>query len=61
MNPVLARYSLPLPAGSHTFGLSWHVPHRRAGTSLYLTYAWSTRQPDASAEGPIATLALPRM
>ena len=59
MNPVLAHYTLPLSAGSHTFGLSWRVPHRRAGTSLYLTFAWSARQPDASVEGPIATLALP--
>jgi hypothetical protein len=59
MNPVLAHYRLPLPAGSHTFGWSWRIPHRRAGTSLYLTYAWSARQPDASVEGPIATLALP--
>ena len=60
MNPVLAHYSLPLPAGSYTFSLYWRIPHRHAGTSLYLTYAWSTRQPDADAEGPIATLALPR-
>ena len=43
----------------HTFGLSWRIPHRRTGTSLYLTYAWSSRQPDADVEGPIATLTLP--
>jgi len=60
MNPVLAHYTLPLSAGPHTFGLSWRIPHRRAGTSLYLTYAWSSHQPDASVEGPIATLALPQ-
>ena len=60
MNPVLAHYRLPLSAGSHTFGLSWRIPHRRAGTSLYLSYAWSALQPDASAAGPIATLALPQ-
>ena len=59
MNPILAHYTLPLPAGSHTFGLNWRIPHRRAGTSLYLTYAWSSHQPDASVSGPIATLALP--
>ena len=58
INPVLAHYTLPLPAGSHTFGLHWHVPHRHAGTNRYLTYGWSSHQPDASAEGPIATLAL---
>src|SRR5262245_24664741 len=59
MNPVVAHYSLPLSAGSHTFGLRWRIPHRRPGTSLYLTYAWSSHQPDASVSGPIATLALP--
>jgi hypothetical protein len=31
MNPVLAHYTLPLSAGSHTFGLSWRIPHRRPG------------------------------
>jgi hypothetical protein len=61
MNPVLAHYVLPLAAGSHTFGLDWRFPHHRTGTSLYLTYAWSSHQPDASVEGPIATLALPQM
>ena len=60
MNPVLAHYTVPLSAGPHTFGLSWRIPHRRAGTSLYLTYAWSSHKPDASVEGPIATLALPQ-
>lgn len=60
MNPVLAHYTLPLSAGSHTFGLRWRIPHRRPGTSLYLTYAWSARQPPASVEGPVATLALPQ-
>ena len=59
MNPVLAHYALPLSAGSHTFALHWRIPHRRPGTSLYLTYAWSSRQPDADVEGPIATLTLP--
>lgn len=60
MNPVLAHYTLPLSAGSHTFGLHWRIPHRHPGTSLYLTYGWSSHQPDASVEGPIATLALPQ-
>lgn len=60
MNPILAHYTLPLSTGSHTFGLRWRIPHRRPGTSLYLTYAWSSHQPDASVEGPIATLALAR-
>lgn len=60
MNPVLAHYTLPLSAGSHTFGLHWLVPHRRPGTSLYLTYAWSAHQPPASVEGAVATLALPQ-
>ncbi len=59
MSPVLAHYTLPLSAGSHTFGLHWRIPHRRPGTSLYLTYAWSAHQPSASVAGPIATLALP--
>lgn len=60
MTPVLAHYALPLSAGSHTFGLTWRVPRRRAGGSVVLTYAWSSHQPDASATGPIAMLALPR-
>ena len=60
MNPVLAHYTLPLSAGSHTFGLTWRIPRRRAGTRLYLSYGWSSRQPDADAEGPIATLTLPQ-
>ena len=59
MNPILAHYTLPLSAGSHTFGLHWHIPHRRPGTSLYLTYTWSSHQPDASVSGPIATLHYP--
>lgn len=58
MNPVLAHYTLPLSAGSHTFGLHWRIPRRRAGTSRYLTYGWSSHQLDASVEGPIAMLAL---
>jgi hypothetical protein len=60
MNPVLARYALPLPAGPHTFGLTWRVPRRRGSGSVILAYAWSSHQPDARAEGPIATLALPQ-
>lgn len=59
MNPVLAHYALPLSTGSHTFALHWRIPHSRAGTSWYLTYAWSSQQPDASVSGPIAALALP--
>lgn len=58
MDPVLAHYTLPLSAGSHTFGLHWRIPHLHAGASRYLTYGWSSHRPDASAEGPIATLAL---
>jgi hypothetical protein len=60
MSPVLAHYALPLSAGSHTFGLTWRVPRRRASGSVILTYAWSSHRPDASATGPIATLALPQ-
>jgi hypothetical protein len=60
MSPVLAHYALPLSAGSHTFGLTWRVPLRRASGSVILTYAWSSHRPDASATGPIATLALPQ-
>jgi hypothetical protein len=60
MNPILAHYRQVLPTGSRTFGLRWQVPHRRAGTSWYLTYAWSSTQPPASVSGPIATLALPQ-
>lgn len=60
MDPILAHYTLPLSAGSHTFGLRWRIPHRRPGTSLYLTYAWSSHRPDASVSGPIAALALPQ-
>jgi len=59
MNPVLAHYTQPLSTGSHTFGLHWRIPRRHAGTSLYLTYGWSSHHPDASVEGPIATLAPP--
>jgi len=59
MNPVLAHYSLPLSTGSHAFGLRWRFPRGHAGTSLYLTFGWSSHHPDASAEGPIASLALP--
>lgn len=58
MDPILAHYTLPLSTGSHMFGLHWRLPHRRPGTSLYLTYAWSSHRPDASVSGPIATLAL---
>jgi len=59
MNPILAHYRQVLPAGSHTFGLHWRIPHLHAGTSPYLIYAWSSRQPDASVSGSVATLALP--
>jgi hypothetical protein len=57
MNLVLAHYTVPLSAGSHVFGLTWRIPHRRAGSSVYLSYAWTSHRPDASAEGLIATLA----
>jgi|SRR5262249_28735541 len=60
MSPILAHYTLPLSAGSHTFGLDWRIPHRRPSISLYLTYAWSSHQPDASVSGPVATLSLPQ-
>ena len=59
MNPILAHYTQPLSAGSHTFGLHWRIPHRRHGASLYLIYAWSAQQPPARVEGPLATLVLP--
>lgn len=58
MNPILARFLQPLSAGSHTFQLRWHAPHRRPATSLYLTYTWSSIQPPATVAGPIATLML---
>src|SRR5262249_16850863 len=57
MNPILAHYRQLLSAGSHTFGLRWRILHLRPGASLYLTYAWSSRQPPASVLGPIAVLA----
>lgn len=56
MNPILAHYHQPLPAGSHTFSLHWHIPKHRSAASLYLVYAWSSPQPPVSAAGPIATL-----
>src|SRR5262249_60724384 len=59
MNEALAHSSLPLSTGSHAFGLRWRFPRGHAGTSLYLTFGWSSHHPDASAEGPIAALALP--
>ena len=58
MNPILAHYHQPLSAGSHTFGLRWHVPKRRSGARLYLVTAWSSHQPSASVAQPIATLIL---
>jgi hypothetical protein len=56
MNPVLAHYRRPLPAGSHTFRLRWRIPYRGSGASLYLTFAWSSRQPPAGVSGPVAQL-----
>ena len=58
MKPVLARFYRPLSAGPHTFSLRWRVPRHRSATSLYLTYAWSSRQPPVDTAGPIATLML---
>lgn len=55
MQPVLAHYREPLAAGTHTFGLRWHVP-QRTGASLYLVFAWSSHQPPASVSGPVARL-----
>jgi hypothetical protein len=56
MNPILAHYAQPLPAGSHTFGFRWRIPRLHAGTSLLLTFAWSSHQPPASVSGPFAHL-----
>jgi len=56
MQPILAHYNQPLSAGSHTFGVRWHVPAHRPPTSLYLTYTWSSHQPPASVSGPVAQL-----
>lgn len=56
MNPVLAHYHQPLSAGSHTFDLHWRVPHHPSGASLYLTYGWSSHQPDATVAGAVAQL-----
>lgn len=58
MKPILARFHQPLSPGSHTFNLRWHVPQHRPATSLYLTYAWSSRQPPMDTSGPIATFTL---
>jgi hypothetical protein len=58
IDPILAHYQQPPSAGSHTFGLRWHVPKQRSGASVYLTHAWSSPQPPARAAGPIATLIL---
>jgi hypothetical protein len=56
MNPILAHYAQPLPAGSHTFGFRWHIPRLRAGASRFLTFAWSSHQPPARVSGPFARL-----
>lgn len=56
MNPILAHYAQPLPAGSHTFGLRWHIPRLHAGASRLLTFAWSSSRPPASVSGPFAHL-----
>lgn len=56
MNPILAHYHQPLSAGSHTFSMRWRVPHRRSGASLYLTFGWSSHQPNATVAGAAAQL-----
>jgi len=57
MNRILAHYTQPLPAGSHTFGLRWRTASRRAlAAARYLTYTWSSHQPPASVSGPVAQL-----
>jgi len=56
MNPILAHYAQPLPAGSHTFGFRWRIPRLHAGASRILTYVWSSHQPTASVSGPFAQL-----
>jgi hypothetical protein len=58
MKPILARFHRPLSPGSHTFNLRWNVPQHRPATSLYLTYAWSSRQPPVEISGAIATFML---
>ena len=54
MNPILAHYAQPLPAGSHTFGFRWRIPRLHPGASRVLTFAWSSPQPRASVSGPFA-------
>jgi hypothetical protein len=58
MNPILVHYRHPLSAGSHTFGLRWHVPHRRSSARMDLTYAWSSQQPPATVSGAVTQLVL---
>jgi hypothetical protein len=58
MKPILARFQRPLSAGPHTFTLRWQVPQNRSATSLYLTYAWSSRQPPVETAGPVASFTL---
>ena len=58
MNPILAHIPQPLSAGSHTFSLRWRIPQRRSGTSLYLTFDWSSQQPPAVVSGPVAQFLL---
>lgn len=56
LNPILAHYVEPLPAGSHTFGVRWRIPRLHDGASRFLTFAWSSHQPPASVSGPFAHL-----
>jgi len=58
MNPILAHIPRSLSAGSHTFSLRWRIPQRRSGTSLYLTFDWSSQQPPAVVSGPVAQFLL---
>jgi hypothetical protein len=57
MRPILVHSGRPLSTGVHTFGLRWRIPKHRSG-SVYLTMAWTSRQPSASVSGPVARLVL---
>jgi hypothetical protein len=58
MRPILVHSSRSLSTGVHTFALRWRVPKNRSGSSVFLTMAWTSRQPSVSVSGPVAQLRL---
>lgn len=58
LHPILAHYQRPLSAGKHEFRLRWRIPENRAGTSLYLVAAWSSRHPPGNVAQFVARLAV---